>query len=55
MCSSDLGEIDGKKIASIYGSLLRAGFPSDIIREELKAMTREPVPEVPESDDSEER
>jgi regulatory protein len=49
------GEIDEKKIASIYGSLLRAGFASDIIRKELKAMTREPVPEVPELDDSEER
>src|SRR5712675_567161 len=44
------GEIDDRKIASIYGSLLRAGFPSDLIRKELKAMTREPVPEVPESD-----
>jgi regulatory protein len=48
------GEIDDKKIASIYGSLLRAGFPSDMIRKELKAMTREPVPEVPESGESEE-
>jgi len=34
------------KIASIYGSLLRAGFPSDLIRKELKALTSEPVPEV---------
>jgi regulatory protein len=41
-------KIDEKKIASIYGSLLRAGFPSDIIRKELKAITREPVPEVEE-------
>jgi regulatory protein len=48
------GEIDDKKIASIYGSLLRAGFPSDMIRKELKAMTREPVPEVPEGGESEE-
>ena len=30
------GEISDKKIASIYGSLLRAGFPSDVIRRELK-------------------
>jgi len=46
------GEIDDKKIACIYGSLLRAGFPSDIIRKELKAMTREPVPEVDEPEES---
>lgn len=40
------GEIDERKIASIYGSLLRAGFPSDMIRKELKALTQEEVPEV---------
>ena len=40
------GEIDDKKIASIYGSLLRAGFPSDLIRRELKRATSEEVPEV---------
>jgi regulatory protein len=45
------GEVDGKKIASIYGSLLRAGFPSELIRRELKALTREPVPETDESDE----
>lgn len=45
------GEIDDKKIASIYGSLLRAGFPSDVIRTELKAATREPVPEVEDTSD----
>ena len=39
------GEIDERKIASIYGSLLRAGFPSDVIRKELKNLTREEVPE----------
>jgi regulatory protein len=39
------GEIDDRKIASIYGSLLRAGFPSDLIRTELKRVTREEVPE----------
>jgi regulatory protein len=38
--------IDGKKIASIYGSLLRAGFPSDLIRKELHRITHESVPEV---------
>src|SRR5258708_3641353 len=40
------GEVSPNKIASIYGSLLRAGFPSDLIRKELKALTSEPVPEV---------
>ena len=38
-------EIDDKKIASIYGSLLRAGFPSDLIRAELKRVASEAVPE----------
>jgi regulatory protein len=46
------GEVDDKKIVSIYGSLLRAGFPSDLIRKEIKAMTRESVPEVDESDEN---
>jgi regulatory protein len=41
-----------KKIAAIYGSLLRAGFPSDLIRKELKAITREPVPEAAEPEES---
>ncbi len=40
------GEMDERKIASIYGSLLRAGFPSDVIRKELKNLTREEVPET---------
>lgn len=40
------GEIDDRRIASIYGSLLRAGFPSDIIRRELKRATSEEVPEA---------
>jgi len=37
------GEIGDRKIASIYGSLLRAGFPSDLIRKELKRLTQEEV------------
>jgi len=40
------GEISDKKIASLYRSLLAAGFPSDAIRRELKAMTAEEVPAV---------
>jgi len=40
------GEIDQKKTASLYRSLLAAGFPADLIRHELHRMTREDVPEV---------
>lgn len=37
------GPLDPRRIASLYGSLLRAGFPADLIRRELKAATREQV------------
>jgi regulatory protein len=40
------GEISEQKLASIYRSLLRAGFSADVVRRELKALTREEVPEV---------
>jgi regulatory protein len=40
------GEITENKIASMYRSLLRAGFSADIVRRELKAVTREEVPET---------
>jgi regulatory protein len=40
------GEIDEKKMASMYGSLLRAGFSADVVRKELKAITREEVPDA---------
>jgi len=40
------GEIDDKKMASMYASLLRAGFSADVVRRELKALTKEEVPEV---------
>jgi len=39
------GEIDKRKIASIYGSLLRAGFPAELIRRVLKQLTRVEVPD----------
>src|SRR5580704_164237 len=42
------GEIGENKIASMYRSLLRAGFSAAVVRRELKAVTREEVPE-PES------
>jgi regulatory protein len=40
------GEISEKKMASMYSSLLRAGFSADVVRRELKAITKEEVPEV---------
>jgi regulatory protein len=46
------GEIDQKKIASLYRSLLGAGFSSDLIRRELHRVTHEDVPEVEAPDDS---
>jgi regulatory protein len=44
------GEIDDRKLASIYRSLLRAGFSADVVRRELQSLTREDLPETePES------
>ncbi|HEY4978185.1 MAG TPA: RecX family transcriptional regulator, partial [Candidatus Acidoferrum sp.] len=40
------GELTDKKIASLYRSLLAAGFPSDIIRKELFRITHEEVPDA---------
>lgn len=40
------GEINANKMASMYRSLLRAGFSADVVRRELKAITREDVPET---------
>ena len=40
------GEIDEKKMASIYSSLLRAGFSVEVVRRELKSIAREEVPDV---------
>jgi len=33
-------------MASMYRSLIAAGFPSDLIRKELHRITRKEVPEV---------
>ncbi len=46
------GEIDQRKIASLYRSLIAAGFPSDLIRKELHRVTHEEVPEVEPLDES---
>jgi regulatory protein len=40
------GEIDDRKIASLYGSLMRAGFSPDLIRRELKSIAPGQVPEA---------
>jgi regulatory protein len=40
------GEITDKKLASLYRSLLRAGFSADVVRRELKSLTREEIPEA---------
>ena len=39
-------ELKAKKIASLYRSLLAAGFSSDSIRRELKSLTTEDGPEI---------
>jgi regulatory protein len=43
--------ISDNKIASLYRSLLVAGFPSDAIRRELKSLTTEEVPTVEDPDE----
>jgi regulatory protein len=40
------GDISENKVASMYRSLLRAGFSADVVRRELKAITREGVPDA---------
>ena len=40
------GEIDERKIASLYGSLLRAGFPSDLVRRELRRLSEKEIPDA---------
>ena len=40
------GPLDDRRIASIYRSLLRAGFSADTIRRELTALSKAPVPEL---------
>jgi regulatory protein len=40
------GEVTDNKLASLYRSLLRAGFSADVVRRELKAATREEIPDV---------
>ncbi len=46
------GEIDDRKIASLYRTLLRAGFSSDTIRRELKRATTADLPELEPPDET---
>src|SRR5262249_5779473 len=45
------GAIDEKKIPSIAASLLRAGFPTDLIRSELQRFTSKEVPAADAAED----
>ncbi len=50
------GALSQRQIAGIYASLLRAGFSSDIIRAELRGVTRGDLPEFADEElDSEDR
>ena len=50
LTSPEMKKKADKKFASIYRSLLAAGFPPDLIRRELKSLTHESLPE-PEPDE----
>ena len=43
------GPLDERRVASLYRSLLRAGFSADTIRSELSALARKPMEELPET------
>jgi regulatory protein len=45
------GALDERKIASLYRMLLRAGFSSDVIRKELRGITRGDLPDFPSTSD----
>ena len=47
------GSLGERKVASIYRSLLRAGFSSDIIRAELRGVTHGDLPALPEPEGDE--
>lgn len=43
------GPLDDRRVASLYRSLLRAGFAADTVRRELSALTRKAVEVLPET------
>ena len=47
------GMVDDKKIASLYRSLLRAGFPADAVRRQLKSITSADLPDSSASEHDE--
>lgn len=47
------GPLDERKLASLYATLLRAGFDADTIRRELRALTKREVEDLPENEDIE--
>jgi regulatory protein len=47
------GPLDERRVASLYRSLLRAGFAADTIRRELSALTKKSMEEIPETTDEE--
>ena len=46
------GPLDRRKLASLYRSLLTAGFSSDVIRAELRTVTRGDLPDISDAPDS---
>ena len=42
------GKLEQRKLASLYRSLLAAGFSSDVIRAELKGITHGDLPDLPD-------
>lgn len=45
------GKLDRSKLASLYRSLLTAGFSSDVIRAELRMVTHGDLPDLPDLTD----
>jgi hypothetical protein len=43
------GELDQRKVASLYRSLLRAGFAGDTVRTELHALSKANLDELLEA------
>lgn len=51
--ASKRGAFDERKIASLYRSLLRAGFSGEVIRAELRSLLKSHGPDFPDADQSE--
>jgi regulatory protein len=43
------GPLDERRVASLYRSLLRAGFAADTIRRELSTLTKKSLKEIPDN------